>query len=275
MLEEELKTAIFLSRKAGAAILEFYGEDFKVVEKNPNQKVSEPVTIADRTSSKIIVKGLADAFPDDGTLSEEEFDNKERLEKQRVWIIDPLDGTKGFINRNGDFAVQIGLAVDGVAVLGVVFLPAENVLYYAVQNSGAWEVKDEEIPQQMHVSDISDFTGMTMAASRNHHSPQTSRIVEKFGLKKEVKRDSVGLKVGLIAKQICDIYIHPSIHTKHWDTCAPEIILREAGGEMTDLSGAKMIYNTPDVRNLGGILASNGVSHDLAVELLSTELAVS
>ena len=275
MLEKELETAIFLSRKAGAAILKFYGEDFKVVEKNPEQKTSEPVTIADRTSSKIIVRGLADAFPDDGILSEEEFDNKERLEKQRAWIIDPLDGTKGFINKNGDFAVQIGLAVDGEAVLGVVYLPAENVLYYAVQNSGAWEVKNEGTPQQMHVSDISDFTGMTMASSRNHHSPQTSRIVEKFGLQKEVKRDSVGLKVGLIAKQICDIYIHPSIHTKHWDTCAPEIILREAGGKMTDLSGAKMIYNTPDVRNLGGILASNGVSHDLAVELLSTELTVS
>lgn len=275
MLRKELETAIFLSRKAGAAILEFYGEDYKVLEKNPDQKTSEPVTIADQTSSKIIVSGLADAFPNDGILSEEEFDNKERLEKQRVWIIDPLDGTKGFINKNGDFAVQIGLAENGVAVLGVVFLPAENTLYFAIQDKGAWEIKNEETPNRLHVSDMSDFTGMTMASSRNHHSPQTSRIVEKFGLKKEVKKDSVGVKVGLIAKQICDIYIHPSIHTKHWDTCAPEIILREAGGKMTDLSGAKMIYNTPDVRNLGGILASNGVSHDLAVELLSTEVVVS
>ncbi len=275
MLEKELETAVILARKAGAAILDFYHDDFEVVEKNPEQKTSEPVTIADKTSSKIIVRGLADAFPDDGILSEEEADDQKRLKKPRVWIIDPLDGTKGFINKNDDFAVQIGLAERGSAVLGVVFLPAEDVLYYAVQDGGAWLVENEAKPRRLHVSDKSDFNEMTMAASRNHHSPQTSRIVEKFGLKKEVKRDSVGVKVGLIAKQICDIYIHPSIHTKHWDVCAPEIILREAGGKMTDLSGAKMIYNTPDVRNLGGILASNGVSHDLAVEFLATEMSVS
>ena len=275
MLETELKTATALARKAGEAILDFYNNGFEVEEKISAHKSSEPVTIADRTSSKIIVEGLADAFPDDGILSEEEFDDRKRLEKQRVWIIDPLDGTKGFIEKNGDFAVQIGLAVGGEAILGVVFLPFENILYSAVQNGGAWLIENKETPKPLHVSAKSDFTQMILASSRNHHSPQTSQMVEKFGLKKEVRRDSVGLKVGLIARQICDIYIHPSSHTKHWDTCAPDIILREAGGKMTDLSGAKMVYNTPEVRNLGGILASNGVAHDLAVKLLSTELSAS
>ena len=273
MLKKELETAIDLARKAGKIILDYYDNGFKVEEKEPNNDVSSPVTTADRMSSKAIVKGLAEVFPNDGILSEEETDDKKRLEKQRVWVIDPLDGTKGFITKNGDFAVQIGLAIDGAAVLGVVYLPAENVLYYASQNDGAWMSENGETAIRLHVSDETDFTEMAMASSRNHHSPQMARIVDKFGLKKEVRRDSVGIKVGLIARQICDLYIHPSIHTKHWDTCAPEVILREAGGEMTDLFGEKIVYNTPNVKNSNGILASNGASHDAAAANMKILLA--
>ncbi|MGI8639943.1 MAG: 3'(2'),5'-bisphosphate nucleotidase CysQ family protein [Pyrinomonadaceae bacterium] len=265
MLEKELETAVILAREAGRIILDFYADGFEIEEKIFDDNFSEPVTIADRTASKIICEGLTDAFPDDGILSEEEFDDKKRLTKSRVWIIDPLDGTKGFIEKNGDFAVQIGLAGRGKAILGVVFLPLENVLYFASQNGGAWLVENEEMPQRLHVSGKSDFTEMLLASSRNHRSPRMNQVVKDFGLKKEVQRGSVGLKVGLIARQICDLYIHLSPRTKHWDTCAPEIILREAGGEMTDLFGAKIIYNTPDVHNLNGVLASNGVSHNPAV----------
>ena len=184
-----------------------------------------------------------------------------------------LTARKALSRKNGDFAVQIGLVIDGEAVLGVVFLPAENVLYYAVQNEGAWMSENEETAIRLHVSGKTDFTEMAMASSRNHHSPQMARILEKFGLKKEVRRDSVGIKVGLIARQICDLYIHPSIHTKHWDTCAPEVILREAGGEMTDLFGDKIVYNTPNVKNSNGILASNGASHDAAAANMKMLLA--
>jgi 3'(2'), 5'-bisphosphate nucleotidase len=92
--------------------------------------------------------------------------------------------------------------------------------------------------------------------------------VESLGLKKEIRRGSVGLKIGLMAQKICDLYIHLSPRTKHWDTCAPEIILREAGGRMTDLFGERIIYNTPDVHNYNGVLASNGIVHDLTVAKL-------
>jgi 3'(2'), 5'-bisphosphate nucleotidase len=273
MLKKELETAIDIARKAGKSILGYYSNGFEIEEKISSDGVSSPVTIADQMSSKIIVKGLAEIFPNDEILSEEEFDNRERLEKQRVWVIDPLDGTKGFIEKNGDFAVQIGLAVDGIAVLGVVYLPSENILYFASQNNGAWLSENEENPIRLSVSGETDFTAMAIASSRNHHSPRMTRIVEKFGLKKEVRRDSVGIKVGLIARQICDLYIHPSTHTKHWDTCAPEVILHEAGGQMTDLFGEKIVYNTPDVKNSKGILASNGISHDLAVANMKVLLA--
>ena len=268
MLEKELETAIALSKKAGNVILDFYASGCEVEEKIFEDNFSEPVTIADRTASRIIVEGLSDFFSGDGILSEEEFDDQTRLGNARVWIVDPLDGTSGFVERTGDFAVQIGLAENGAAVLGVVFMPLQDILYFAVRDGGAFVIENNEPPKSLHVSGKTDFAEMRLASSRNHRSPRMSQVVERLGLKAEVQRGSVGLKVGLIAQQFADLYIHLSPRTKHWDSCAPEIILREAGGEMTDLFGEKLIYNTPDVRNHNGILATNGVSHDEAVKKL-------
>jgi 3'(2'), 5'-bisphosphate nucleotidase len=258
MLEKELEIATLLARAAGKIILDFYATDFEVEAKIFGDNFSEPVTIADRAASRIIVEALAVAFPDDGVLSEEEFDDKKRLEKKRVWIVDPLDGTQGFVDRNGDFAVQIGLAENGGSVLGVVFLPFENVLYYAIKSGGAWMVENNKTAERLRVSGKTDFAEMNLATSRNHRTAGMSRVFESFGLNAETQRGSVGLKIGLITRQICDLYVHLSPRTKHWDTCAPEIILTEAGGVMTDLFGGKIVYNTPDVHNYNGVLATNG-----------------
>lgn len=268
MLEKELETAISLARTAGEAILEFYATDFLIEEKIFPDAFSEPVTIADRTASKIIVNGLSAAFPGDGILSEEEFDDLERLTKNRVWIIDPLDGTKGFVEKTGDFAVQIGLTESGDSILGVVFLPLEDVLYFASKSNGAWMIEKNGAPQRLRVSGKTDFAEMNLAVSKSHRSPKMNRIVNDLGFKKEIRRGSVGLKVGLIARQICDLYIHLSPRTKHWDTCAPEIILTESGGCLTDIFGDKINYNTSDVQNHHGVLASNRASHDLTVSCL-------
>lgn len=265
MLEKELEIAVALARKSGEVILDFYAAGVETEQKILGDNFSEPVTIADRTASKIIVEGLAEAFPGDGILSEEETDGDERLSKSRVWVIDPIDGTYGFIEKTGDFAVQIGLANAGEAVLGIVFMPTTDCLYFAVKGEGAFLIENGGEPQRLQVSDKTAFSEMNLAVSRNHRSPKMERVMEKFGLKSETKRGSVGLKVGLIVRRTCDLYIHLSPRTKHWDTCAPEIVLREAGGELTDLFGAPIVYNTPDVNNHNGILATNGASHAEAV----------
>ena len=273
MLEKELETAIVLARTAGKIILDFYATDFLIEEKICADNFSEPVTIADKTASKIIVEGLADVFPTDGILSEEEFDDHARLTKERVWIIDPLDGTKGFVERTGDFAVQIGLAEDSESVLGVVFLPIEDKLYFAAKGKGAWLIEKNDAPKRLQVSAETDFAKMNIAVSKNHRSPKMQRIISDFELKQEIRRGSVGLKVGLIAQQICDLYIHLSSRTKHWDTCAPEIIICEAGGNLTDIFGEKIVYNTADVHNHNGILSSNSAIHDLTVARLKPLLS--
>jgi 3'(2'), 5'-bisphosphate nucleotidase len=266
--EHELRVVCELARTAGAAILEHYEGPLKIAQKNSENDL-EPVTQADTIANDLIVNHLKREFPDDGILAEESVDTTHRLEKSRVWMVDPLDGTNGFIDGNGDFAVQIGLAVDGQCVLGVVYQPLPGVLYRAVRGQGTWIERPQFEPARARVSQTRVVADMRLAASRSHRSPRMNRVVESFGFKEEVRRGSVGIKIGLLIEQQCDVYIHLSSRTKQWDTCAPEVILTEAGGRISDLFGYPLNYNVPDVQNRNGLIASNGVSHEQIVETLA------
>src|ERR1041385_978937 len=232
--EHELRVACELARAAGAAILEHYEGPLNIAQKHPDHD-AEPVTQADTIANDLIVGHLKREFPDDGILAEESVDTKRRLEKSRVWMVDPLDGTNGFIDGNGDFAVQIGLVEDGEPVVAAVYVPLADVLYRAVRSGGMWIERPQHEPQQLRVSDHKTFAEMRLAASRSHRSPRMNKVVERFNFREEVQRGSVGIKIGLLVEQQCDVYIHLSPRTKQCDTCAPEIILTEAGGRMSDL----------------------------------------
>lgn len=263
--------AISLARAAGAAALEHYGGTLHIVHKSENE---DPVTQADHAANDVIVAGLGREFPADGLLSEETLDTVRRLNLPRVWVIDPLDGTKGFIAGNGDFAVQIGLAIDGESALGVVYQPVPGVLHYAARGAGAWVVRPETPePERLRVSNETEFARMRLAASRNHHSPRMAAVMRALGLREEIRRGSVGIKTGLIVERQCDLYVHLSPRTKHWDTCAPEAILNEAGGRLTDLWGEPIRYNTEDVQNRNGLCAASGAAHPLIIERLAPLLA--
>src|SRR5215212_7826440 len=266
--DHELRIACVVARLAGAAILEHYEGPLKIEQKNYDDDI-EPVTQADTIANDLIVTRLKDEFPDDGMLAEESVDTKRSLGKSRVWMVDPLDGTNGFIDGNGDFAVQIGLAQDGQCMIGVVYQPLTGVLYRAVLGGGTWIERPQLAPQQAAVSDRRTFTNMRLAASRSHRSSRMNKVVQRFGFRDEVQRGSVGIKVGLLVEQQCDVYIHLSPRTKQWDTCAPEVILTEAGGRMSDLFGYPLNYNVPDVQNRNGLVASNGAAHDQIIETLA------
>ena len=262
-LSDELQTAMDLARKAGAAILEHYSKGVVAEEKVGADNFVEPVTEADKEASRIIVEGLGEAFAADGILSEEEEDSAdERLSKERVWMIDPIDGTIGFIRKDGDFGVQIGLAVGGEPVLGVVYLPFHREMYHAVRGEGSFLSVESSEPTRLRVNENTVLNSASLASSRSHRSERMNRVMEEFGLAKEVRRGSVGLKIGLIARQECDLYVHLSSRTKYWDTCAPQIIIEEAGGKITDLFGETLRYDSHDVRNYNGIVASNGMLHE-------------
>jgi 3'(2'), 5'-bisphosphate nucleotidase len=270
--DRELGLAVALAREAGAAILDLYEGPIEVHQKFDLEH-REPVTLADRIANDLIVNALRREFPDDGILAEESVDTDRRLAKSRVWMIDPLDGTNGFIDGNGDFAVQIGLAQDGEAVLGVVYQPLSDVMYRAVRGQGAWIERPNTEAQQAHVSRLNELALMRLAASRSHRSPRMDRVVKAFGVKQEVRRGSVGIKVGLIIEQQCDLYVHLSPRTKQWDTCAPQIILSEAGGRLTDLFGGEVSYNAAEVQNLNGLVATNSAAHAQVIAALVPLLA--
>jgi len=119
------------------------------------------------------------------------------------------------------------------------------------------------------VSNIVAPHEMVLASSRSHRSPRMELVVSKFGFKDEVRRGSVGVKIGLITEQLADLYLHLSPSTKQWDTCAPEIILVEAGGRLTDLFGQPLRYNGVRVDNRNGIVATNGAAHEMVIENLA------
>ena len=266
--DNELRVACELARAAGAAILEHYEGPLNIKQKNDADD-AEPVTQADTIANDLIVTRLKREFPNDGILAEESVDTARRLGKSRAWMVDPLDGTNGFIDGNGDFAVQIGLAEEGQCVLGVVYQPLPGVLYRAVRGHGTWIERPRFEHMQARVSDKKILSEMRLAASRSHRSPRMNKVIERFGFPEEVQRGSVGIKIGLLVEQQCDVYIHLSSRTKQWDTCAPEVILTEAGGRITDLFGYPLNYNVPEVQNLNGLVASNGVSHDQIIETLA------
>ena len=265
--EREMRIALELAREAGAVILDFYDGPLKIEQKSESGDY-EPVTQADRAANETIVRQLQKEFPEDGILAEESVDTSRRLSKQRVWMIDPLDGTTGFIDGNGDFAVQIGLTENGKPVLGVVYQPLTGVLYRAWRGGGTWIERPEFAAERAQVSDHSEVSSMRLAASRSHRSPRMDTVIQAFGLKEEVRRGSVGIKVGLIVERQCDLYIHLSPRTKQWDTCALEIILHEAGGKLTDLFGHPLTYNQADVQNRNGVVGSNAIAHERIINSL-------
>jgi 3'(2'), 5'-bisphosphate nucleotidase len=266
-MEKELEIARALAREAGALLMEYYATDTPVQWKG----YDDPVTAADKAANELIVRALAKYFPQDAILSEEAPDDLARLQHDRVWMVDPMDGTKQFIERLEEFAVMIGLAVAGEPRVGVVFNPATDRMFYAATGLGAY-VEERWSTKRLQVSPQADTHQMIAAMSRSHHSPVVDRIRAALGLKGELRSGSVGLKFGLIADGHAHVYIHPGSRTNQWDTCGPTAILLEAGGSVTDRNGAPLNFNTPEVRNITGIVASNGVRHAEIVEAVTEVL---
>lgn len=249
-MKREIEVAVRLAREAGAAAMRHYG----VVEAR-RKAGGSPVTAADHAANRVIVEGLGRAFPADGILSEESKDRPDRLGLRRVWIVDPLDGTREFLSENGEFSVMIGLAVDGAAVLGVVYRPVGDRLYAAVQGNGAWREVEGGARESLEPDSVGAGAALRMVGSRSHPDPLIERMRGALGIEDVAPSGSVGLKCALIAEGRRDIYVHPVPYLKEWDTCAPELLVREAGGTVTDCRGRALRYNKADPRQPHGILA--------------------
>jgi len=262
-LSNELEVAVRLARQAAAAIMDYYQTGVAVDYKDGD----EPVTAADRAADRIIGAGLREHFADDGLLSEESADDPRRLDRERVWIVDPLDGTADFIDHTGDFAVQIALTVAGRPVLGVVYQPLQDLMFHARRGQGAYLVHDGE-RTQLHVSAVSDPGRMCLVASRSHFSPFIRAAQRALGIERVHQAGGVGVKIGMLARGACDLYLTTNV-CKEWDLCAPHAVLQEAGGTFTNLLGEPLIYNRAGVQECHGLAASNGQAHSQILEALA------
>jgi len=262
--ERERAAAREIALEAAREVAGFYERGFEVDWKGED----DPVTEADHAANDLILDRLGRQFPGDAILSEESIDDLSRLDSDRVWIVDPLDGTKDFVNRTGDFAVMIGLASAGEPAAGAVCQPLGMRVFHAARGQGASVETESEGPSPCRVGDVSDPAAMRLVVTRSHRYKQIDDIVATLGITEERPLGSVGLKVGALVTDHADLYAHLAPGIKEWDTCAPGIILAEAGGRMTDGFGRPLPYNQRDVRRTHGLIASNGHAHDRIVELL-------
>ena len=227
-----------------------------------------PVTSADLAANDYILSRLQSELDDTfGYLSEETFktqDNADRLQKSWVWIIDPLDGTKDYIQDTGDYAVQIALAYQGRPIVAVVACPAKNRLYSAIQGCGTWVADKSGKSYRAKVSTRSKPSELIIVTSRNHLGEKLKDLVKKLNISSQRQMGSVGYKVSAIVDQGADLYISISGKTapKDWDFAAPELILTEAGGTFTSINGSLISYNREDVNQWDSILATNSSCHD-------------
>lgn len=264
-LKRVLNEVLPVAKQAGDLVLKHYQSNIEVHRKQGN----EPVTIADRESSELIVSFLQSHFPTDGILSEEGEDQLSWHRYSRTWMVDPLDGTADFIAGRPGFSVMIGLLeMQGTTykpVLGVIHDPLANRSYSAILNQGAYQHAPGQPSKRLAVSTCADLTAFRLISSRSHRSRWMDALKERIGITDEIQLGSVGLKIIRIASNVRDLYVNPEGHCRLWDVCAPEIILHEAGGKMTTIHGDALSYTPDTLRINHGIIASNGCAHDAII----------
>lgn len=252
MYEQELTDMIYAAAIAKGDIMNVYKKHFNVNFKDDKS----PVTDADLKADKTIKDYLLRKYPDYGFLTEESIDDKTRLDKDYVFIIDPLDGTSDFVNNNGEFTTNIALCYKHEIVVGVVMIPCSGDVYYAVKGKGAYKLNANKELTKIHVSNKTK--NITCLTSRSHFAKAEEDVINKHKdvIAKVIPAGS-SLKACLIAEGSAEISYRLSPGTKEWDTASFDIIVSEAGGFVLKPNGEPMVYNRENVYNLDGYVIVN------------------
>lgn len=247
--EKYLPLVLDAIKDAGKQIMEIYHSTITVETKKDNS----PVTQADLLSNKILTQYLKTT--NISILSEESEDLSSRENEEYVWIIDPIDGTRGFINRDGEFAIQIGLAYKGTPVLGAVYSPARDKLYYAIKDKGSFLIENG-VEKKLQVTHKDNFDNAHVFMSKNHVTPEMIDFAKELGFKEVGHCGGIGVKFGLIAEGVSDLDFKLGGYCAEWDLCAPQIIIEEAGGFVYDTYGNPLRYNTHHTKISNGYIAT-------------------
>jgi 3'(2'), 5'-bisphosphate nucleotidase len=246
-----------LARAAGAAIMEIYSSgDFGETSKSDNS----PLTLADLASHNVIVEGLRSFSRQYPILSEEAADISyvERSQWASFWLVDPLDGTKEFLKRNGEFTVNIALVENGVPILGVVYAPVLDVCYSAARDTGAFVQRGNDAAQAIRAKAHDAESAIKVVASRSHSDARTAALLQKLGNHECISMGS-SLKLCLVAEAAAHFY--PRLGpTMEWDTAAAHAVVIEAGGMVCDIAEQPLRYNKEDMHNPEFLVLANSNS---------------
>jgi len=261
---DETKHAQDAALLAGAAILRHY-EKRAAIPDAPASITTE----ADRQAQDLILEMLSGAFPDDAFIAEENTPTLCGLQWRgdRTWIIDPIDGTRGFARKTDDFCVMIALVEDEQPVVGVVYEPVQGRMTRAVRGGGcySWLAESEADDMPVRVSREAEWSKATLAMSRSKEGRQPS-VRETTGVGRVSFGFSCGVKLAMIARGEADAYISDFHEYNDWDICAGHILVEEAGGRMTDRSGGELAYAGQSTVKPDGFIATNGLLHEAALE---------
>jgi 3'(2'), 5'-bisphosphate nucleotidase len=270
-LEELSQIVRTIAWGASDILQSYYRQDSQTPKLDIQEQKDGPVTAADVAVNAYILAELKSALgnAEFGYLSEEtykaylEIHGQIPLPQSWVWIIDPLDGTRDFIDRTGEFAVHIALAYHGRPVLSVVAWPEQQKIYYAIKDGGAFVESRDGSRVKLRVSGRNIVRDLSIVTSRTHRDDRFNKLLHKLPCQNQLAVGSIGCKVATIVEQRADVYIALSGKSapKDWDLAAPELILTEAGGRFTRFDGSALQYNRGDVSQWGGLLASNGCCH--------------
>lgn len=259
MYEVELQTMLEAVKEARKVILEVYHDSHMKFEIKEDKS---PVTIADKKADFIIKDILSKKFPSYAFLTEESEDDHKRENCDYVFIVDPVDGTKDFIARDGGFTTNIALAYKHEVVVGLICIPLTNEYFYAIKNEGSYYFKDDEKPHRIHVNEKDD--DLTCLVSVFHTNEKELDLIKKHSDKiKHIQKKGSSIKACEIAKGNAEISYRMSPYTKEWDTAACQIIVEEAGGVFLKPNGERILYNRKDVYNREGYIIANKKSNIL------------
>jgi 3'(2'), 5'-bisphosphate nucleotidase len=269
--EHELEAALEAARQAGEALREAYGR-FQVIPNAP----ADISTDADRQSQEIILEHLRKEFPGDAFCAEEATATLAAAAQTgpRLWVVDPIDGTRGFARKNGEFSVMVAFVDQGRIGVGVVFEPAFGRLTCAVRGGGCWRHDGDDAAVRCRVSEVGTLAEATLTQSRPSDPAKKSRVVAALGPRDVVQTYSAGIKLALVARGEAGVYVNTYDAFHDWDICAGQILVEEAGGTVTGLGGEALQYGLPGAWQRNGLLATNGRLHEEALKRLAAMRAV-
>ena len=241
-LKELVNPVCEIAKQAGEEIMKIYSKGFEIQEK----KDHSPLTTADLASHTLIISRLKALTPDIPILSEEStsISFSERSSWENYWLIDPLDGTREFIKRNGEFTVNIALVTKHSSSLGVVYIPVQDITYFASKNNGAFKQVGNQTPEKINARTSSPNNKPTICGSRSHAGKSLQALQDEIGDFELISMGS-SIKMCLVAEGVADIY--PRFGpTSEWDTAAAHCVVTEAGGKIVNTDLETLPYNTKD-----------------------------